>query len=387
MFGTAILFVASLFGTNGHAQEHSGVYYSNGPWGSLRCFPVFLEAPIGMMDEIALPRPVPRWAFHQAIEQQLPAIFERAGLPEEFISELMDPKSQTRYGSMLYLFPRVKRIESMTADMRQALYPVLAQYAENEFHHTPILITTDTVDEWVVTSKLRPDLLEKFRHMTWERNGCLAFSDVQVLMTYAQTHSEGKTIYKFCSRTRAIMVQLELTDETDVEGLLDYWTLHSRPRRKSIEPIIQSVLELQGVKHLPLSHVLPPLARKLVYTYPDSSFLQLNALPFCHWTVLNFFNYEPDHSLMNDRLATSVVLEHFRKTDPPYDYGDIIFFADGQGLAYHSCVYLAAGLVYSKNGENKFAPWLIMTLDELKKIYLKDPNQRMQGFRRKTNGH
>ena len=387
-FVGAIIALSSLFLTISHAQEQEGGHYTeDGPWGRLRCFPIFLEAPIDMMNEIALPRPVPRWAFHQALEPQLPALFERVGLPVDFVTELLDPKNQSRYGSMLYLFPKVDRIEAMTSDMRQGLYPVLAQYADNAFHQTPITITTKTVDEWTATSKLRPDLLERFKKMTWIRNGCLAFGDVNVLIFHAQTHSEAQHIHKFCSRTLAIMAQLELTDETDVESVLDYWTLHSRPRRKSIEPIMRSVVELKGIKHLPISHILPPLARKLVYTYPDASFNQLNALPFCHWTALNFFNYEPDHALMDDRLATSAVLENFSKTDPPYDYGDIIFFADAEGLAFHSCVYLAAGMVYTKNGENKFAPWIIMTLENLKKIYITNPNQRIQGHRRKTSGH
>ena len=374
--------------TTAPGQDGEGAYYAEeGPWGKLRCIPIYLEAPNGMVDEIALPRSRPRWAFPRNVEAQLPTFFETAGLPEDFVAELLNPESRTYHEDMLYIFPSVKQLEAMTPSMRELIYPDLARFPENRFHHYPILFTSRTANEWLATCSLRPELIAKIKRMTWMRDGVIAFSDVSALIAQAESHSEARQIHKFCSRNRAIMVQLELTDDTDVEALLDYWTLHSKPRRKSIEPIIRSVRELKGVKYLPLAHVLPPLARKLVYTYPDSAFLKEDLLPFCHWTALNFFNYEPDHALANERFAASFVNENFTQVTPPYSYGDMICFVSNGDSVFHSCIYLAADLVYTKNGENRFNPWLIMPFEDVKSRYTFQREATIEVYRKRDRDH
>jgi hypothetical protein len=131
-------------------------------------------------------------------------------------------------------------------------------------------------------------------------------------------------------------------------------------------------------------HILPALVRKLLYTYPGLDMAKYGIMPDCHWTSLNFFNFEPHQYLLDARLATSQVLEQFTPVEPPYQYGDILFFLDNTtGDAYHSCVHLADNIVYTKNGRNLLSPWLLMRLDDVKKVYLYKGNGRVQGFRRK----
>lgn len=70
--------------------------------------------------------------------------------------------------------------------------------------------------------------------------------------------------------------------------------------------------------------------------------------------------------------------------EAPYQFGDILFFLDNAtGDAFHSCVYLADTLVYTKNGRNILSPWVLMTIDDVKKVYLYRGNGRVQGSRRK----
>jgi hypothetical protein len=107
-------------------------------------------------------------------------------------------------------------------------------------------------------------------------------------------------------------------------------------------------------------------------------------LPDCHWTSLNFYNFDASQYLLDSRLATSQVLENFLPVEAPYQFGDILFFLDSlTGDAFHSCVYLADTLVYTKNGRNVLSPWIIMKLEDVKNVYLFRDNGRVQGFRRK----
>ena len=39
------------------------------------------------------------------------------------------------------------------------------------------------------------------------------------------------------------------------------------------------------------------------------------------------------------------------------------------GNAYHSCVYLADDIVYTKNGRSRLSPWVLMKLEDVRELY------------------
>jgi len=373
-------------GSSGTRGEQPSVFYSNpGPWGKLRSFYIYLEAPKALVDDYPLPNPKPRWSLPESTAEQLPKYFKDVGLPESFREALLNPANQSRMGGMIHLFPPIAELEAMTPAMRELVYGELRKYPTNEYHAEPVLVTTDTVEEFYRTSKLRPELVGKIRAMSYRYGNCLAFSDLTALLSFADSESEARLIFKTFTRTRSLMVHLELPEETDIEPLLEYWSLGLGVRRKDLEPIMQSILDTREIERLGLSHILPAQARKLLYTYPGPEFVLEGIQPDCHWTSLNFFNYTPQNFLLSERLATSSVLEKFTPVKPPYRYGDILFYLDSEkGSAEHSCVYLADDMVFTKNGRNAFQPWVILKLDEVSKLYLHDKITSIQGYRHKV---
>ncbi len=365
--------------------ESEFFYANKGPWGKLHCLHIFIEAPTEIMEGVPMPNTIPRWSFPASDAARLPALFKKAGLPETLSAALLDPARQVAEEGKLHLFPPLEALEAMTPAMRNVIYPELARLQDNEFHANPVLITTDTVEEWYRTSKLRPEIVSKIQQMSYKRGDCIAFSDVPAILNHAQSNSEARLIFKTFTRTRALMVRLELDKDTNVGELLNYWTTGLGLRRKDIEPIMQSIIETNGVNRLDIVHILPALTRKLLYTFPSPEMNRQGILPDCHWTSLNFFNYTPHDYLLDGRLATSSVMENFQQVDPPYLYGDILFFVDAaEGNAFHSCVYLADEIVYHKNGRNTLAPWLLSKLSDVKRIYLYNGNGRIQGYRNKN---
>ncbi len=367
------------------ANGKLGIYYASpGNWGRLKCFHIFIEAPKSLVDDFPLPNTKPRWSFAEADLTRLPELFKTAGLPELFIVDLMDPMSRVREGGMVHLYPKLPDLEAMTPAMRTIIYRELAKQSINEYYVDPVLMTTETVQEWFRSSKLRPELVEKISQMTYLRGECLAFSDLSAILSHATGDADARAIFKAFTRTRSLMVQMELLPDTDLIPLLDYWTIGIGLRRKDIEPLMQSIMDTPGVGWLGITHIVPALPRKLLYTYPGPELMRNGILPDCHWTSLNFFNYEPHEYLLDSRLATSAVLEKFEPVDAPYRYGDILFFLDADnGDAFHSCVYLADDIVYTKNGRNLLSPWILMKIDDVKKIYIHDRNGRVQAYRHK----
>jgi hypothetical protein len=337
-----------------------------------------------MVDTFALPSTQPRWSFPASMKAELPSLLQKLGLEQVLVSRLLSPSNMAVDGDRVHLLPTAAEVEELPTLTRTALYTELAKYPDNEYCVDPVLIVGASVSDWYRTSKLRPELVSKIEKLSYLRGETIAFSDIPVILNYAQSDLEARQIFKACTRTRSLMVRIQVNKNTNVEQLLNYWSFGVGIRRKDVEPIIQSIIESETLSDLPLSHMLPALPRKLVYTYPGLDMAKNGLLPDCHWTSLNFYNFEPHQYLLDSRLATSQVLEQFVAVETPFEFGDILFFLDNDtGDAFHSCVYLADDLVYTKNGRNILSPWVISTLEDVKKVYLFRGNGRVQGFRRK----
>lgn len=355
-----------------------------GPWGRLRCSYVYLEAPAQLLENFPLPSLSPRWTFPAAMAEALPKFLADTGLPQALTDFLLADGNAVRESGWIHLIPPPAELEEIAPETRAVIYAELSKYPENEYHANPVLITTSTVDEWYTGSALRPELIARIKKLSYRRGHTIAFSDIPLLLNFAESDSEARSIFKAATRTRTIMVRLILDETANARSIVDYWTLGIGLRRKDIEPLIHSIMETNGAEDLGISHLLPPLARKLLYTYPGPELAKHGIMPDCHWTSLNFFHYEPHEYLLDARLATSKVLEQFLPVEEPYRYGDILFFLDKTTEdAFHSCIYLADDLVYTKNGRNILAPWVIMRMEDLDKIYLYQGNGSIQGYRRK----
>lgn len=368
-----------------NTSVNPNVFYLNpGPWGRLRCAYIYLEAPKSLMENFPLPSSHPRWGFAESMKDQLPELFKSANLSQSMITALLDPKTLITADGNVYVFPAIADLMAMTPESRSLIYTELSKNQVNEYHADPVLIVGQEVKEWFRTSKLRPETISLIEQLSYKRGETTAFSDVSVLMNSATSDADARAMFKAMTRTRSIMVKLEVDDDSNLAELTHYWSPAFMNRHKDIEPLIQSIIDTDGIEALPLSHLLPALARKLVYTYPDLDLAKHGRLPDCHWTSLNFFNYDPHEYLLDERLATNSVLEHFTPVEPPYQYGDVLFFLNAKtGDAYHSCIHLADNLVYTKNGRNLLSPWIIMRREDLEKVYLYRGDGRVQGFRRK----
>lgn len=374
--------------TAGNAAEtgaESGMFVTReGPWGRLQCYPFYLEAPDTVVALVPLPDTQPRWQVPEAEWEGFRAVLARSRLPESAVAALLDTgKSIVRQGIM-HLFPSHDLIEALTPEDRQAVYERLASFAGNPLHQYPIFFLGGSVEEWAAGSGLRAGLVATLRRLAYRRGSALAFSDIPTLISQAESDAEVQFIKKKLTRTRSLIVRLELDGGEDLSGLLDYWSTGLNLRRKELEPLFTATAALPGLQHLDLLHLLPALPRKLLYTYPGDEFLTHSRLPDCHWTTLNFFNYSAQDYYLDSRLAASSIIENFVPVNAPYRFGDVLLFLNPQGSAFHSCIYLADELVYSKNGANPLLPWVLLELKDLQRMYNLDLGHGLiQGYRHK----
>lgn len=378
----------SLLITSAHVQGQSGPASASPPAaGQLSRIPIFLEASGNLLDSIPIPSPQTRWSIPEAEAFRAKEFFTEGGLSPAVAEALTSPGASVRADGWVHYFPGSQFVRDLPREIRSKLYGMLAKFPVNEFQESPVLILSDTVEEWYQKSRLPPELVEEITAMAYKRGKVWAFSDVPLLISKAKSEDELRDIVKHMTRTRAYLVRLSIGPETDVTSLKRYW----RPvgigfRRKDVEPLLESLKETGAEVNLDLVHMLPPLPRKLLYSYPGPENASQGILPDCHWTSLNYFNYDPHGYLLDSALATAKVLKDYEPVNGSHAYGDILFFVDKvTGDAFHSCVYLAEDLVFTKNGRNQMAPWIISTLEDISRIYLSSREGFIQGYRKRRS--
>ncbi len=385
---TALLTFCSLWlvfaQSSGYSTEVQTFETKVGPWGKLQCYYFYLEAPENVIARIPLPDTQTRWKVPEPLLRNFELQFAETALAPELIKDLFSPDKCIIRNGLVNLFPSAQLIENLSAAERGKIYSTLATYPDNEFYQYPLFFMGGSVKEWAKDSGLRTGLVQMIEKLAYQRGNALAFSDIPTLINRALSDSEAQFIKKKMTRTRTLIARLELDKDSNVTALLDYWSTGLNLRRKEMEPLMKATAGLPGPQFLDILHLLPALPRKLLYTYPGDEFTTHSRLPDCHWTTLNFFNYQAQNYYLDSELAASAILENFTEVSTPYRFGDILLFIDDRGDAFHSCIYLADDIVYSKNGSNGLLPWGLSQIGDLEKMYNIDIGLgRIQGFRHK----
>lgn len=367
--------------------EKTGVLYEamEGPWGKMSYYYFYLEAPRHLIELYPLRNPRTRWAV--PLDQEMPfrSLLESLPMTERQKKLLFTPDNVGVSDGLYVMFPPAEVLETLSPEARSTLYVYLARFPENVDIQNPVRIRSGSVREWAAGTTMRPELVAKMEAMTYFRGDLMLFADFPYLLSLANSEEEARTLQKHSSRVRSMVVRLEVKHGTKVEDIMPYWTTGLGLRRKEVEQMLQAAIDTPGVSGFDLVHMLPPLPRKLLYTYPDSSMAVEGVLPDCHWTALNFFNYNPEPIYLDEFFAASRLLAAFEPVDPPYRFGDAMVFLTEEMNAYHSCIYIAADLVYTKNGRSLYAPWTMLNLKDVQSTYpdFEGNPLRVQGYRRK----
>jgi len=118
-------------------------------------------------------------------------------------------------------------------------------------------------------------------------------------------------------------------------------------------------------------HLIPPFARRRLYTYPTPSTDPKAAGRDCHWTSLNFFSVDPNDDFTVTEAAVRAFERDYYTIQSEFRLGDIILFTEGPtNKCFHSAVYIADDILFTKNGPRASNPWMLMRLEHMRDYYL-----------------
>lgn len=336
-----------------------------GPWGKLDYFQMNIEAPVSFVTESPIPPQQTVWRFVGMSATETSNFLISLGLSPELLDELYKRSSLYTSDTETRILPSANLILGLSPIQRQKIYAVARPWRNSGIFFKPIIVEYNTVEQWFAGLNLPPHIPALIQKTAYPQGSGTAFSDVPFLLSQMDTEEQGRNFLKALTRTRSIVLRLRIDPADDLAAVAAYWS--SGGRYKDALPLLKSVADTDGVATLDVTHFLPPLARKNLYTFPNPSEGFSGHYPDGFWTAFNFFEFWPEEETpsdskgIEDRLRKGFTLEK-----SVGKFGDLIVLRDpNDGSPMHACVYIADDIVYTKNGASVFRPWTMMKLDAM----------------------
>jgi hypothetical protein len=208
----------------------------------------------------------------------------------------------------------------------------------------------------------------------------LFFADLGSIDQSLPSPEERSLLIDALSHESTFLARLVLSKESDLEELVDYWGRGGRAR--DVRPILESVLRAQGEQSIDITHLLPPFARRRLYTYHAVSEEKSRSGRGCHWSALNFFCAQPDDRFCDAQEVVRALHGECDHVDGNLRLGDVVAFIDQKRLI-HTAVYIADDILFTKNGHSPTTPWMLMKLEDMKYYYPRRNAVEVRYYRRK----
>ncbi|MBC8003770.1 MAG: hypothetical protein H7X97_14390 [Opitutaceae bacterium] len=367
------------------AHTGSGVDRQIGPWGDLEISDITIERPDEYIGPIEVPAGAGGWFFGASHgRDQILSLFKSVDLSESQRRELADVSRWEVETNGIWIAPGQKLLLGLDPRTRAAIYGVLARFPDNPNHATPHMFPKARLADWFLHSGLSAETMFMVKSLLYERGQMMCFSDLQILRDI-RTDDEKLRLIKTLSRTPAVLAGLRVAPGTNIEALTGYWGRFGRTG--SIRSLLASLSQKPEGGTIDISNLLPPFARERLNTYPDVPPDESLTSPDCFWTALNFLRDPPDDRMLDSTYRMGILKSDFEATKGPPQLGDLLVFFDSKNAPFHSCVYVAGKLVFTKNGANVFSPWILMRDSDVIAIYSTALTPRVLLFRPNNPKH
>lgn len=353
-----------------------------GPWGNLQHVRIATERP----DEfITLNRTFAgqdRWVFQGYSTNQLDDLFATNDLTQAQRALLMDRGRWEVQAGAIALTPDRETILGLGPQARERIYNVLAEFPENYYQHLGFRYREDGFNEWFSRSGLSLETLALVRKLIYRRGTAICFSDLNEVLAGISSPAEQRRLIKTLSRVSTLLVRLNVGPDMDVGPLVSYWGKVGQA--KAIKPLLESLASLPRGGSLDIAHLLPPFARMRLYTYPLPSEDPLAIHRDCLWTAMNFFAETPDDRFCEFAHAQEVIRSQYYPIQDDPTFGDLLWITNDRGRMVHVAVYIAADIVFTKNGAHFAQPWVLMHMRDMLAFFTSGKPLQIVAYRLKS---
>ena len=339
------------------------------PWGRLEYTPIVIAPPLEF-----IPDP-PReyyskdavWHFPELNPAGLSVLFQTTGLSAPFRKKLISMAAPNKAIGGMSIHPPRQFVLDICPKDRSALYLALYDNRRNVDQSTQFRFRGSSPDEWFAGSAVSPAIRKLIEPLIYRRGEFMYFADLRII-GYVASRTERSNLLKTLKRDATFLAHLKISPDSDLEALVKYWGRGGRAHE--VRPILEALMQRGGEQTINITHLLPALARRTLYTYPkrsDSDIATRNR--DCHWTAVNFFNEAPDDTFCDSTKVTTAVETDYYRISGNLRLGDIVVLINSQREVVHSAVYIADDVFFHRCGPKSSAPWALTRRKHLGAYY------------------
>jgi hypothetical protein len=355
-----------------------------GPWGDLDYVRIDIELPEHFIDVDHTN--APEWIFPGYQKEQLAQFFQSVELTTPQLETLLKKTPWELRDEGIVVRPSDEMVWSLSTASRAKIYAALASSPENLNQFTAFSYRPARLADRFRYSGLHDSSIKMFKDLLYPQGSIVRFADVDLVLRKISDKAERIRFVKMLTRRSTLLVKLKVTPESDIQSLIHYWGIGGRA--KDLRPLIESLARVPGGCKIDIAHLLPPIPRQRIYTFPYPSSESNDLVEDCHWTAINFFASQPAYFADPSEIAATISAGYnlIGTQRSKAQFGDLVTVKTSENILVHSAVYIADDIVYTKNGSGLNQPWLYMKLEDMLAFY-EMPNETLtvEIYRRKQS--
>jgi len=340
-----------------------------GPWGRLKVVPITISPPPEFLDQrLEEDSREVVWHFPNVSLSRLNQVLGSIGLSDPLVGRL---RSLAEFSGRIRgctIRPGRELVLGLNTQQRTKLYILLHRLPGNTDQRNGFQFRGDSIDAWFGDVSLSPETKRLVTPLIYRHGSFLFFSDLRSIAPSLPSIEERASLVQAVAHESTFLLRLEVSQASDVESLVEYWGRVGRERE--VRPILESICKLPGKQELDVTQLLPPFARQRIYTYPTiPGKMDRSISRDCHWTSLNFFSDQPDDRYGHRVKAFASFATDYHRIYADPQFGDLVLYVDDKNHSIHSAIYIAADIVFTKNGSSIVHPWMFMKLKDMDGYY------------------
>jgi len=354
-----------------------------GPWGELQYIPIVISPPLEYVAEsdVDFSGEVV-WHFPNAGSKGLSVLLKKIGLPAPLVAELEAMAKANVSLPGMSLYPSKEFVRDLSPENRAKLYVALCDYRDNIEQRNQFMFRGNSPDQWFAGSAVSPETRKLVLPFIYRNGNFMYFADMQSVVGSISSREQQLVLLKTLRRDATFLVHLKISEKSDIETLVNYWGRGGRAQ--DVRPIIESLMQRGEDQSINITHLLPPLARRRIYTYPARSVVDPGIQHDCHWTSLNFFNESPDETFSKANILFGELKKNFYRVHGNFQLGDLVLLVDKKGEAIHSATYIADDILFHRCGSDSSAPWVLARGEDVTGYYPRSGKVMILYYRRKN---
>lgn len=360
--------LALLLATTGYAGFHVGKHNgsslstkgrvasgpADGPWGSLREYPISIWAPEDRITKELVEPPPTTWSFPNQSRSQVHATLGSRVTEQERSS--FGEKSQGRETSGGYeLRPDEGWLQRLSPNSRRLIYQFVNQFGANLKSYAHIMPEGwETI--WREVFNLSPSTIELARSLTFPHADRTWLCD-RILLLHQTPSAERIRMVQALTYRASLRLSVRCSSDS-IDRVRRYWRCDRQAAR---------FLSVDG--ETDAMHLLPEFAKVRLYQFPTVR--ASDERVDCFYSAANFLNSSPDQGFLEENYFKQALDTKYRRVPSP-GYGDMILMAKRVGNsidAIHAAAYVANDIVFTKNGGAVTQPWMLSRISDMEAEY------------------